>query len=221
MRFVPKMLLALLTLAAISPLAIAQGQPPERQGPPEDPRWGEEIGPPVGHPADFRWGGEMGPDGRRRGHSHFMLGELVSNPEFRERLGITAEQATKIRQEELNFRKALIRNRADLEVKRLELAELLAADKPDRAAIDKSLHAISESRFAAEKSAIDHHLAMREALTAEQREKMHQMLGELHGRGGEHSHRHFGPGGEPPRSPSEPKSAPPLPKPEGPSQPEN
>src|SRR5713226_7304012 len=134
MRFVPKILLALLMLVAISPSAIAQGQPPDRQGPPEDPRWGEENGPPVGHPADFRRGREMGPEGWGSGHRHFMLGELVSNPEFRERLGITAEQATKIRQEELNFRKTRIRNRADLEVKRLELAELLAADKPDRTA---------------------------------------------------------------------------------------
>jgi Spy/CpxP family protein refolding chaperone len=221
MRFLPKMLLAVLTALAISPLAIAQGQPPEPQGPPEDPRWGEEIGRPVGHPVDFRRGGEMGPEGWGSGHRHFMLGELVSNPEFRERLGITPEQGTKIRQEELNFRKALIRNRADIEVKRLELAELLAADKPDRAAIDKSLRAISESRYAAEKSAIDHHLAMREALTTEQREKLHQMMRDFHGRGWEHGHRHFGPGGEPPRSPFEPKSAPPPPKPEGPSEPEN
>ena len=57
---------------------------------------------------------------------------------MRQQVGITDEQAATIRKQEADFRKTAIRDRADLEVQRIDLKQLLAADKPDRAAINAS-----------------------------------------------------------------------------------
>jgi len=123
-----------------------------------------------------------------------MLARLVSNPSFRERLGITPEQALKIRTQTSDFRKKQIRNRAELQVKHIELRDLLSADKPDRAAIDKKLQEISAVRLDGARSRVDFHLAMREALTPEQRQKLHQMREEFF--------RHGAPGHQRPHGPS-------------------
>ena len=159
------------------PLAIAQDSPPapvKPQKPPAHqgmPQWqGHKDG------AD-RWGQDGGMKTRRwqREQRLFKLARLVNQPEIRQRLGITAEQAAKIRTQTLDFRKTEIHTRAELAVNRLELRDLLAADQPDRNAIDGKLQEISALRLAGEKAAIDYRLAMREALTPEQRQKLRQM----------------------------------------------
>jgi len=76
------------------------------------------------------------------------------------------------------FQKTRIRDRADIQVKRIELRQLLGAEKPDRAAIDKKLRELNEVELAAKKSMIDYRLAQREFFTPEQREKMRQMFQE-------------------------------------------
>jgi len=138
-----------------------------------------------------RWGGGRGMRGREgRERGPFGLEQMVDNPTIRERLGITPEQAAKIHQQTSEFRKAEIRNRAEASVKRIELHDLLSADKPDRAAIDKKLQEMSAAHLALEKARIDHQLAMRGALTPEQREKLKKMREEFrqHGPGHEGMH---------------------------------
>lgn len=138
-----------------------------------------------------------------RGHRHpgFLLARLVSNPDLREKIGITDEQAAKISQQFTEFRKARIRTGADLRIKRLELENLLSAEKPDRAAIDRKLQEVGAAQLAREKSSIDFHLNMKDALTPEQRQKLRQLAEESHrgafGRG--HEGRR-GPGGVGPRT---------------------
>ena len=100
---------------------------------------------------------------------------FLNNPAIRQRLGITSDQAAKIHQQDLNFEKAAIRERADLQVKRIELRELLAADNPDRAAIDSKLNEIGAAQMALEKSGIDNRLALREILTPAQRQQLQQL----------------------------------------------
>ncbi|MGH9736406.1 MAG: Spy/CpxP family protein refolding chaperone [Candidatus Acidiferrales bacterium] len=111
----------------------------------------------------------------RWGARDMMLARIARSPEMRQRLGITADQAAKIEQQTLDFRKTQIQGRADIQVHRVELASLLSADQPDRAAIDKELDAISASRLAQTKAAVNFHLAMRDALTPDQRQKLQQM----------------------------------------------
>jgi Spy/CpxP family protein refolding chaperone len=126
----------------------------------------------------FGGGEHMGMRGFGRGRGEFGLARLLNDPAIREKLGITAEQVGAIRKQESDFRKAEIRERADLEVKRVDLKDLLDAEKPDRAAIDSKLQEISTARLALEKSVVHFHLAMKEAITPEQREKLHQLMSE-------------------------------------------
>lgn len=216
MRIITKALLAVVALAALAPLLAAQGPPPEQEGPPGNSPWNRHRDPRFAGAAYSWFDGGMGLRPGMRGRERFGLAGLVSNPRVRERLGITPEQASKIRQEEMGFRKAQIRNRADLEMERLELAELLAADRPDRAAIDKKLRAISDTQLAVAKSRIDHRLAMREALTPEQRDKLMQMFSEFRGRGGERGFGPSGPGGSGGAGPHgpRPQSPPPAEEPD-------
>jgi len=137
--------------------------------------------------------GGRGMRGERHGRGEFGLARLADNPAAREKLGITAEQATTIRQQTSELRKNAIRGRADLQVKRLELQDLLRAESPDRAAIDKKMDEISAARLAQSKAQVHYRLAMREALTPEQRQKLRQMRAESRHRGGRE--------GGPPRGP--------------------
>ena len=127
------------------------------------------------------WGHREGRERGMRGRGgmegrEMMLGRLLSNPEVRDKIGVTAEQATKIRQQEADFRKTEIKGRADLETKQIDLRELMAADKPDRAAIDAKLTEISTSRLALEKSSVAFRLNSRDALTADQRTKLRDLM---------------------------------------------
>jgi len=135
-----------------------------------------------------------------------MLARMVDNPSIREKLGITPDQAAKIRQQTTDFRKSEILGRADLEVKRLELRNLLDADSPDRAAIDQKLQDIGSARLAQEKSAVDFHLTMRNALTPEQKQKLQQMR-ESFRRGGPEGRRQ-GPRGQRPGQSQSPPAPP-------------
>jgi len=146
--------------------AMQPGGPGEERG-----QWGHRQG-------GFGGGDRMGRRDFGRGRGEFGLAHLLNDPAIREKLGITAEQVGAIRKQESDFRKTEIRDRADLEVKRVDLRDLLEADKPDRVAIDSKLQEISTARLALEKSAIHYRLTMREAITPAQREKLHQLMSE-------------------------------------------
>jgi Spy/CpxP family protein refolding chaperone len=199
MRIHSKLALALVTLAVSLPLAFGQNDAPASAPPPPPP---SQAGPspqfrhPGMHPMHRRdpgnrggmdWG--RGNWGRMHRHREFMLARLVNNPTFRERIGMTPEQAQKIRTETFDFRKAEIVNHADLKVKYLELGQLLSATTPDRSAIDNKLAEISAARLTQAKAAVNFRLDMRAALTPDQKLKLQQMRQEFF------RHRRFGPGG--------------------------
>lgn len=102
------------------------------------------------------------------------LGRMIQNPEFRTKLGITDEQHGKLQTGFMNAAKAGIKNRADLQIKRLELTSLMNADKPDRAQINQKINEISALRTAQMKNQIDTRLLVKETLTAEQWTKLHE-----------------------------------------------
>lgn len=126
---------------------------------------------------NMRW--SHGDWGRMHRHHEFMLARLANNPTFRERIGMTQQQAEKIRTETFDFQKAQIRNRADVQVKKLELRELLSGQNPDRGAINSKLEEISAARLAQAKASVDFHLDMRAALTPDQKLKLQQMRKEF------------------------------------------
>jgi len=104
------------------------------------------------------------------------LARIVNNSEMREKLGITSEQAAKIRQQDLDFQKAGVMNRAKLEVAHMELNQLMSADTPDRAAIDKKLSEISAAQLVAEQTRVHHQLDIKTALTPEQQAKLKELM---------------------------------------------
>jgi Heavy-metal resistance len=118
----------------------------------------------------------MGMRGRGFGPRELGLARLLSDPDIRQQVGISADQVAKIKQQESDFRKAEIRDRAELQVKRIELRDLLSADQPDRAAIDSKLQEISAAQLTLEKAAVDNRLNMRQALTPAQRDKLRQLM---------------------------------------------
>lgn len=165
-----------------------QGPPPpgQSQGPQGPDGFGQrrpmQPMPPGGWRGQGR-GGRMGMRGRDMGPREMGLGRLLNDPNVRQQLGVTADQAAKIRQQESDFRKSEIRNRADLEIKRMDLNDLLSAEKPDRSAIDSKLQEVGAAELALEKASIDNRLTMRDALTPAQRQKLQQMMMQRNQRG--------------------------------------
>ena len=106
----------------------------------------------------------------------WALSRMLENPMLRQQLGVSADQAAKIRQQETDFEKTEIRNRADLQVKRLELNQLMSVDKPDRAAVDAKVAELGTAQAAMEKATIDNRLNMRDALTPVQRQRLEQIV---------------------------------------------
>jgi Spy/CpxP family protein refolding chaperone len=98
----------------------------------------------------------------------------LNNPAVRQRLGITADQTAKIGQQDSDFEKSEIQARAALQVKQIEMRDLLAAANPDRAAIDAKVQDVGAAQTAVEKAAVDHGLAVRDILTPAQRQQLQQ-----------------------------------------------
>lgn len=168
---------------------------------------------PMGPRGDRGWEGRRGGFERGgRGHGEFGLSRLLSNPEIQQKVGISGAQVAKIKEQESVFRKTEIRERADLEVKRVELRDLLSADSPDRKAIDSKLQEVSAAQLAMAKSRIDFRLNMKDALTPDQRQKLRQALrerwqnrGPRRGPGGPGQH---GPNGPAPGANEQPSTNP-------------
>jgi Spy/CpxP family protein refolding chaperone len=207
MRIPFKIGLGLLALAVALPVAYAQTPGPGTAEPPQ--RWASAERGPMGG----RGMRGHGMRGWSRGGPAAMLLRLVNNPMMRQRVGITAEQAAKIRQQTSDFLKQQIRSRANIQVQHIDLQNLMAADNPNRAAIDKTLGEISALRLAQSKANVNFQLTMRDALTPEQRQKLMEMRQEFMrrgpGRGGRTGPR--GPRGMPNRpgpGPSTPQNPP-------------
>jgi Spy/CpxP family protein refolding chaperone len=101
---------------------------------------------------------------------------LLRNPSVRQQLGISDQQETKLEDLLTDFRKTRIQGRANLAVQRIDLENLLAAENPDRAAINRNLQQVGAAQLALEKSAVDFALNVKQELTPEQRQKIRQFL---------------------------------------------
>lgn len=126
-------------------------------------------------------------------------------PDIQQALGLSDEQASQLRAMHFESAKARIKTRSEIQLKRLELEELLRAEETDQGAIDKTLRALSDAQYTAMKDRVAHRLALRQILTPEQLKKMEGMkrqfmrhrMGRSGGRGlhGPRGGPGFGPGG--------------------------
>lgn len=87
----------------------------------------------------------------------------------------TEEQQKKIDELKLALEKELLPIEASLKVKEAELQQLMIADKPAKAAIEKKIDEIGALKTQIHKARVNNRLAVREILTPEQRVKFDKM----------------------------------------------
>ncbi len=171
-----------LALLASPAFAMPQGAPSSEQGVPPDSLTAPQLQGPGQRRGLYRRRLH-----RRRAHRRHWrharrhrrgMAMMWRNPALQQRLGITPEQAAKIQTQESEFGKATIRNRAEIQLKRQELRELLATENPDRALAEKKLRELGEAQFAGRRAMLENRLALAQILTPEQRTKMRQMFWE-------------------------------------------
>lgn len=189
--------------------------------------WAEEGAPQGADPAqghdqwggggEHQWGGgprqfggerqEGGFGGHRMGWQHGDRGRfgggdrlmgMAENPRVRQYLGLTDEQVGRLHKIGVDAEKASVQTRADMELRHIELRELLRADNPDHDAIMSKLDEVNALQGKMQKQRVETMLAARGVLTPEQLKKIKTFM-ENRGGGGEHGmQRRGGPGGRPP-----------------------
>ena len=144
-----------------------------------------------------------GPGGAMMGR-HGLMGGGMHGPMLAglaEELGLTEEQQTKLRALHFESAKSRLQTRTNLQLRHLELQELLEQDEPNQAELDKRIKALTDAQGVATRQRIENRMAFRRVLTPEQRTKLrstmrehmrHQMM--RFREGGERRMR--GPGGE-------------------------
>ena len=123
---------------------------------------------------------------------------------LRDELRLSEEQVDQLRRLQADERKAQIRRRAELEVARLELRELLTAPALDEAAVAAKVGQLNGLQAALLQARVDARVAFRKTLSAEQVERL-KGLRDRHpgrfGRGGGHPHDGLAPAEEMPERP--------------------
>lgn len=133
---------------------------------------GRRFGP--GMEARQRFGGRaarmrgFGPGGfGNRGGAGFLM-----NPRVRQELNLTEQQTTKLRDLQVQQQKSALEQRARMQVKQLELRELLRSESPDRAAAERVINELGDLQKSRMKAQLDQRLAFQQVLTPEQRQKL-------------------------------------------------
>ncbi len=175
---------AVVTVAFGSAWSLAQQPPapPDPTAPPGPPVFVEEREFNFGGPdfMDESGGGPFGGHHGRMGFGHRGMGML---PALREELGLTEEQQSKLRSLGFDAAKSGLRAHTDLQIRRMELEELLQQDTPDKVDLDKRIKALTDAQTAMTRQRIEHRLAFRNVLTPEQRTKMRNLMAQRMERG--------------------------------------
>ncbi len=111
-----------------------------------------------------------GPQGPRPGRGAGLGPERV-----KQELGLTDEQEAQLRKLHSEQRKAQIHRRADLQVARMDLHELLGSKSVDEKAVAAKMREINDLTAAGLKAHVDAQLSLRKVLTPEQVDKMKQL----------------------------------------------
>ena len=175
--------------------------------------WAQDGAPPAGAPGQAQhpwggggahpWGGQRKFDGgpgrfgeqrmmggqrmgwQRGGHRGFGRGldRLADNPRVRQFLGLTDDQVARLHKIGIDSEKASVQMRADMQLRHIELRELMRADNPDREAIMQKLDQINALQGKMEKARVANLLDARAVLTPDQLKKL-KAFRENRGEGG-------------------------------------
>jgi Spy/CpxP family protein refolding chaperone len=97
---------------------------------------------------------------------------MAENPRVRTALGLSDEQVARLHKIGVDAQKASVQTRADMQLRRIELRELMRADNPDHDAIMAKLDQINALQGKTEKQRVEMMLSARGVLTAEQLKKL-------------------------------------------------
>ena len=100
----------------------------------------------------------------RRGNQGPMNGRMT----LIQKLNLTEDQQAQIRKLHVDFQKKQIQNQAKIRLARLDLAQMIRADKPDQSAIEKAIRDISALETDTKIARVDQLLAIRNVLTPDQ-----------------------------------------------------
>ena len=169
-----------------------------------------------GRPGEGEGGGWQHGGGHGFGGAEHLL-RLAEDPRVRMFLGLTDEQVSRLHKIGVDAEKSSVQSQADLELRHIELRELLRADNPDHDAIMQKIDEANALQGKMEKQHVETLLSARSVLTPEQLKKVKEFMehggpgGMERGRGFEHHdgpdgrmHDHAGPGGGAPRPPAPP-----------------
>ncbi|MGH9687273.1 MAG: Spy/CpxP family protein refolding chaperone [Candidatus Acidiferrales bacterium] len=121
---------------------------------------------------------EMGMGGAGLGGLLTRAYRALNNPQIRQQLGISDEQATKFDQQLADFAKTMIHDRANLQIQQVDLQNLLAQPNPDRSALDNQLQQLSAARVQLQQAAVNFYLTLKQEIPPEQQQKIRQFLRE-------------------------------------------
>ncbi len=128
---------------------------------------------------------------RGRGGRHERGGQARMMGRMKERLELTDEQVTKIKEVLTEARKKKIALRADARIAGIDLRQMVTGETVEKAAVGAKVDAIAKIRGDRLRARADAVLAVREILTPEQIAKADRMLKRmLQGRGGRKGHGH-------------------------------
>jgi Spy/CpxP family protein refolding chaperone len=107
-----------------------------------------------------------------------MRGEEIRG-RLAERLKLTDEQRKKLESLRVEHQKQQIAHRAKVQTATLELRQLMRADTPDKAAIERKMNEIAKLRVDGNMRRFNHLQSMRELLTPEQQQALRELRSEV------------------------------------------
>ena len=114
---------------------------------------------------------------------------LADNPRVRAELNLTDEQVGRFHKLAVESEKSSVQTRAELELRGIELREMLRAENPDHDSILKKVDEISALRGQKSRQHVETLLAARNVLTPEQQKKLRSFREERGFGGPGHEHR--------------------------------
>ena len=121
--------------------------------------------------------GPLGP-GRDLNGPLALAQRLLHDPDIRQQLGITDQQAAQLEQQLADFQKTMIQDYANLQLQRIDLQKALAQQTPDKSAVNDALQRVNDARLALQKAAVDFFFTLKQEIPQEQQEKIRQFLRE-------------------------------------------
>jgi Spy/CpxP family protein refolding chaperone len=104
--------------------------------------------------------------------------------EFMEKLGLNEKQKTDIAGLRTEMEKSMVGIQAKIKIARIDMRNLVAAESPDKGAIEGKMKEVNDLQYQAKKMTVDHIFAVYALLTPEQQKMFKgQMMKRLSGRG--------------------------------------